>query len=225
MTRDDPEPPDGRSDRDLVPRLAEDTPTMGSLLGDLYRGEVNRMTVWRSRLDQTTRWAVIVVAAILTWTFSSQDNPHYVLLIGMFAVTAFLLIEAHRYREYDIWRMRVQLLQKHVFVGVLSPQSSREADWQARLSESLSAPRFRVSFTYAVGHRLRRMYLALLSILSVAWVTRITAFRPNEPWRETAAVAGIGGEVVVTLVGLFYVAILVVTLWSVRGGGVREFRD
>lgn len=54
-----------------------------SALAHLYRGEVHRMKLWRERLDSTTNWAVIVVTAILTWAFSSPDNPHYLLLLGV----------------------------------------------------------------------------------------------------------------------------------------------
>lgn len=87
-----------------------------------------------------------VMAAIPTWTFSSLDDPHYVLLIGMFGVTAFLFVEARRYRECDIWRIRVRLLQKHVFVGVVWPETLRDTDRQSNSSESLSAPRLRCRF-------------------------------------------------------------------------------
>jgi uncharacterized membrane protein len=225
MSEDGANSPSGHPNQDLASQLAENTTTRGALIGDFYRAEVTRMVAWRSRLDQTTRWAVIVVAAILTWTFSSLDNPHYVLLIGMFGVTAFLFVEAHRYREYDIWRMRVRLLQKHVFVGVLSPETLRDTDWQSNLSESLSAPAFTMPFRDAVRHRLRRVYLPLLLLLLIAWLARITVFHPDETWRQTAAIPGLDGVKVVVFVVLFYVTVVGVALWSVRDVEVREFQE
>lgn len=225
MSEDGVNSPSDSTHQDLVSQLAEDTATRGALIGDFYRAEVTRMVEWRSRLDQTTRWAVIIVAAILTWTFSSLDNPHYVLLIGMFGVTAFLFIEAHRYREYDIWRWRVRLLQKHVFIGVLSPERLRNTNWQSTLSESLSTPAFTLSLQNAVSHRLRRVYLPLLLILLVVWLARITVFHPGEAWRQTAAVPGLDGVIVVMLVVLFYVAIVGAALWSVQEGDVLEFQE
>ena len=36
-----------------------------------YRGEVQRSNVWRTRLDTTTYWAVLLVSVSLTFTFSS----------------------------------------------------------------------------------------------------------------------------------------------------------
>lgn len=60
------------------------------------------MTAWRSWLDQPTNWAVVLVGAILTGAVSSSDNPHYVILVGIVGVSALLVMEANRDREYDI---------------------------------------------------------------------------------------------------------------------------
>jgi len=83
---------------------------LSSVMAHAYRGELGRVDTWRQRLDQTTTWAVTVMAAILTWAFSSSDNPHYILLIGIVVVTVFLGIEARRYWDYDVFRARVRML-------------------------------------------------------------------------------------------------------------------
>jgi uncharacterized membrane protein len=41
-------------------------------LSHLYRGEVYRSTVWRTRLDTTTNWAVVTTGLALSMTFSSE---------------------------------------------------------------------------------------------------------------------------------------------------------
>jgi len=120
------------------------------------------MATWRGRLDQTTNWAVVVVGAILTWAFSSADNPHYVILIGVFGVTAFLAMEATRYREYDIWRNRVRVLQRGLYAQMYAPDPSDDAGWQAKLGNELRDPEFEMSYREALTHRLRRSYVALL---------------------------------------------------------------
>ena len=108
---DDPERHPGAGQDSTGAQIAEELASFTSLVGELYRGEVDRTTTWRARLDQTTNWAVVFVAAILTWAFSSPDHPHFVILIGVFGVSAFLVMEATRYREYDVWRGRVRTLQ------------------------------------------------------------------------------------------------------------------
>ncbi|MDY7080581.1 MAG: DUF2270 domain-containing protein, partial [Chloroflexota bacterium] len=67
-----------------------------------YRGEVTRANTWRTRLDATTNWAVITVAAALTFVFGAPHNPHFVLLLVLLLVLTFLHIEARRYRYYAL---------------------------------------------------------------------------------------------------------------------------
>ena len=70
-------------------------------LSHLYRGELYRSTVWRTRLDATTNWAVLTTGIALSLTFSSRSaSPLPLVLVGLL-VTTFLFIEARRYRFFD----------------------------------------------------------------------------------------------------------------------------
>ena len=40
-------------------------------LAHLYRGEVYRSTIWRTRLDTTTNWSVVTLGVALSITFAS----------------------------------------------------------------------------------------------------------------------------------------------------------
>jgi len=210
----------------MAARISEDPELFTQLTTGLYRGETDRMTSWRTRLDQTTNWAVVLVAAILTWAFSSPDNPHYVILIGVFGATGFLLMEAHRYREYDAWRNRVRTLQATVFADALSSTTSPgERDWRVRLSEKLRTPELEVSAVQAVIHRLRRSYFWLLLVLLLAWITRITVFETGETWRETASIYVLPGEVVAGTVVVFYAVVAGVVLVSAFEDRTQEFHQ
>ena len=59
-----------------------------------YRGEVQRSNTWRNRLDTTTNWAVITAGATLSFVFSSNANPHFVIPINSILVAIFLSIIA-----------------------------------------------------------------------------------------------------------------------------------
>lgn len=225
MSGNDRDPPEEPERRGFVEGLLGDSSSVSNLNGHFYRGEIDRTTAWRARLDRTTNWAVIVVAAILTWAFSGASNPHYVILIGMLAVTAFLLIETHRYREYDVWRRRVRLLQEHVFADLYARGPRRSDGWREDLSESIRNPRFTIPFVRAFAHRLRRIYFALLLILLAAWAARITVFVPEETWTETAAIPGVPGEVVAACVGLLYLGFGGLAAWFGRGYPVQEFEE
>lgn len=192
-----------------------------SAMAHLYRGEIHRMKFWRERLDRTTNWAVIVIAALLTWAFSSPANPHYIILIGVAMLSVFLIIEARRYRGYDIWRTRVRTIQENVWAYGLNPESGLvNTGWREQLSDDYRQPTMKITTEEAIAHRLRRIYLPLFAVLLVAWIVRITAFS-SDPWIGAAAVGLIPGIVVVSVVAVFYVGAVVVAgrprTWHAKG--------
>ncbi len=69
-----------------------------SAIVHLYRGELHRATSWRIRLDNTTNWAVLTTAALLTFSFGEGGHSHWILLIGTCLITVFLAFEARRLR-------------------------------------------------------------------------------------------------------------------------------
>jgi len=182
-----------------------------SALAHLYRGEVHRMKFWRERLDRTTNWAVLLLAAVLTWAFSNPSNPHYVLLLGNLAVGLFLVIEARRYRAYDAWRSRVRTLQRNVFAVGLDPRREPTPGWREQLAVDYHQPALRISAEEALAHRLRRVYLPLFAIVSGAWVLRVTAFGPDG-WPGSAAVGPVPGVAVTAAVGVGMAVATVVAL-------------
>src|SRR6185503_5118046 len=78
---------------------------MGAI-AHLYRGEVYRSTIWRTRLDNTTNWAIVTMGIALSTTFSSPEaSPLPLLLVGLL-IAVFLGMEARRYRYFNVWRAR-----------------------------------------------------------------------------------------------------------------------
>lgn len=211
---------------ELGHEIEQDISNMSSVLGDAYRGELDRETTWRSRLDQTTTWGVTIVAAILTWAFSSPDNPHYVILVAISIVLMFLLIEARRYRDYDVYRSRVRLFQQNLLADALDPSRGVEREnWRIELSDDYRRPTLKISILEAVANRLRRIYLALLIVLLVAWLFRVTAFTPRAEWIAAASIANASGIAVISLLAVFYVAVLVLAFWPRDREAMGEFRD
>jgi len=212
--RDDIDPT-APEQREIGREMVDENTGLGSVMAHFYRGEMSRVTTWRQRLDETTKWTVTVMAAILTWAFSNTDNPHYLLLIAIGAVATFLGIEARRYQHYDVYRTRVRILQENLFANALDPTHEVEDhDWRVALSEDFRTPTTKISFREALSNRLRRVYLALLCVLLVAWLFRITAFTPGEQtWLDAAGIAYIPGVVVVGALCVFYGLMIVITIW------------
>jgi uncharacterized membrane protein len=89
-----------------------DTAAIGAL-AHLYRGEIYRSTIWRTRLDNTTNWAVVILGIALSVTFSSQEaSPLPLLLAGILSIV-FLIFEARRYRYFNVWRARARWLERN----------------------------------------------------------------------------------------------------------------
>ena len=205
-------------------RAADDMTAFSSLIVQFYRGEMERMTVWRTRLDQTTNWAVVTMTAVLTWAFSNPSRPHYLLLVGIAAVSAFLLIEARRFQKYDAWRLRVRMLQEDLFANVYEPSGAEHDDWREQLSNDLCNPVLKMSFQQALTHRLRRIYSVLLLILLGTWIVRIALFESNAVWYQAASIAGVPGLIILAVVCGYYLLLVWLALRSVpwwQGG--REF--
>jgi uncharacterized membrane protein len=139
-----------------------------------YRGEVQRSNTWRNRLDTTTNWAVITAGATLSFVFSSPNNPHFVIPINSILVAIFLLMEARRYRYYEIWSSRVRILETGYFAHILMPEN-RPADeaWAEHLAADLTTPHFTITEWEAVGRRLRRNYLWIFALLALSWNLKV----------------------------------------------------
>lgn len=218
----DPEAPD---QREIGREMVDQSTGLGSVMAHFYRGEMDRETTWRQRLDQTTNWAVTLLAAILAYAFSSADR-HIILLIGMVMTVLFLGVEARRYRDYDVYRSRIRLVQENLFANALDPSAGVEhRDWRTQLSDDLRNPALKITIHEALAHRLRRIYLVLLLVLLLAWLFQITVFTSGQTWRETAAIATIPGTAVVGVVVLLYVALLGVAFWPQERQAKGEFDE
>lgn len=223
------DPPDGpRSGQrvgahDIGHGLLEDEMGPSSALAHLYRGEIHRMKFWRERLDTTSRWAIMLMVAILTWTFAAPSNPHYLLLFAAVELLLFAGLEAHRFRGYDVWRSRVRELQKHVFAPGLDPDGDPPGDeWRERLADHYREPEVSIPIEEAYAHRLRRVYLPQIGIVFAAWAVRITVYGPNPEWPASAAIGAIPGTVITAIVALVAACILVVAFRPRRWNAARE---
>ena len=143
-------------------------------LAHLYRGEVYRSTVWRTRLDTTTNWAVVTLGVALSITYSSPDaSPLPLVLVGVL-ILLFLTLEARRYRFFNVWRARARWIERHFYVPMLMDGDLHtENDWQTTLAEDYRNPQYHVSYMIAVARRVRSNYLWILLIQTVAYMGKL----------------------------------------------------
>jgi uncharacterized membrane protein len=186
-----------------------------------YRGEVQRSNTWRNRLDTTTNWAVLTAGATLSFVFSSPSNPHFVIPINSILVAIFLLMEARRYRYYEIWSSRVRVIETGYFAQLLAPESlpSDEA-WAEHLAADLITPHFTITEWEAVGRRLRRNYLWIFALLALSWNLKVYLHplpaRDFNAFIERATVGVVPGWLVFAVGVVFNAAIAIFAIATVR---------
>jgi len=196
-----------------------DSAELGAL-AHLYRGEVYRSTLWRTRLDQTTNWAIVTTGLALSLTFSGPlASPLPLILVGLL-VMVFLMFEGRRYRYFNVWRARCRLMETDVYGPMLRGEGvTLDGKWNTLLANDYAQPRFHISYARAVGRRLRKNYAYILTVQAVAYYGKL-AIHPVEAssfqqFVERAAIGPIPGLVVV-LAGIVFhagwVAVALVTL-------------
>jgi len=184
---------------------AFDAAEMGAI-AHLYRGEIYRSTIWRTRLDNTTNWSIVTMGIALSTTFSSPEaSPLPLLLVGLL-LAVFLGMEARRYRYFNVWRARARWLETNFYAPIFTGEV-RNDGWQVVLARDYTAPRHHISFIRAAGRRLRRNYVWILAVQVIAYYGKI-AIHPTPAatlmeFADRAAVGPIPGWAVL-IVGVVY---------------------
>jgi uncharacterized membrane protein len=196
-------------DRSAEGTAAEfDAAELGAI-AHLYRGEVYRSTIWRSRLDQTTNWAVVTTGLALSISFSSTEASALPLILVGLLVVVFLMFEARRYRYFNVWRARCRLIETDIYAPLLRGRGVRmDGRWNTLLSDDYLRPSFHIGYTRAVGRRLRKNYGWILLIQAVAYYGKLVihpvAIDSVDELFRRAAIGPIPGEVVVAAGVLFH---------------------
>src|SRR3981189_2726735 len=164
--------------RETPPRRPFDSAEIGPL-AHLWRGEVYRSTVWRVRFDTTTNWAVVTTGIAFSASFSAANaSPLPLALVGLLVVF-FLLIEARRYRYFNIWRLRARVLETNFFAPMLRGDPMlTDAGWMQHLAHDYHNPGHRISYMSAVGRRVRRNYGWIFAIQALAYYGKLAIHPP-----------------------------------------------
>ena len=143
-------------------------------LAHLYRGEVYRSTIWRTRLDNTTNWAVVALGIAVSATFSSPEaSPLPLVLVGILIIV-FMVFEARRYRYFNVWRARARWMETYFYAPMLRGEGvTGGSGWPLILANDYCEPRYHISLSRAIGRRLRRNYIWILGIQALAYAGKI----------------------------------------------------
>jgi uncharacterized membrane protein len=136
-----------------------------------------------------------------------------VLLFAMLLIYGLLLIEARRYRFYDVYRARVRRLESEYFAEMFAGTAGARVTLAA-FSEELRRPRFSITLLQAMSRRLRRNYFWIFLVVLLAWLVKTTSHISDGHTRlvhtvseflDNTAIAGIPGIAVIAGVVALYV--------------------
>ncbi len=190
-------------------------------LAHLYRGEIYRSTTWRTRLDNTTNWAVVTTGIAFSITFSGQNaSPLPLVLVGLLVIV-FLVFEARRYRYFNVWRARARHLETELYVPMLLGKDyQRNGDWNIILANDYNDPKHHISLLRAIGRRLRRSYAWLLAIQAIAYYGKLIihplpVIHLNEIFAR-AAIGPVHGSIVIALHLLFHLSWIAIAIGTLH---------
>jgi uncharacterized membrane protein len=207
----------------VTPPMPTTTSEYVTALAHYHRAEIARMAGWRDRIDRTTNWAITGGGAMLSVSLSTPSSHHGVLLFTMLLVLLFLIIEARRYRFFDVYRARVRLVERNYFAPMFAGEKPNDQEWTKMLVSSLKSPKFLISLRSAMSRRLKRNYLWIFLMILLAWVLKISTPKLQDAgviresvWSmpemvNNANLGFVPGWLVIGAIVSFYVWILSVT--------------
>ena len=207
-----------------------------------YRAEMQRATDWRIRLDTTTNWSIISVMGLVSYTMAESERSQIVLVVGMLLVFMFLVIEARRFRFFDVWRSRVRMLEQNFIGPVLRRnQVSPVPDWGNKVAADLLRPRYKLGWHQALCIRLTKNYWPMFALLLACWIIKLEYlyFEAERPtvgeflWKRSALgdMPIWGSIVIVTALYVYLAGVMLMARTSTSSESeywkehLREIRD
>jgi uncharacterized membrane protein len=198
-------------------------------IAHLYRAEVYRSTTWRTRLDTSTNWAVVTLGIALSIAFASPGaSPLPLVLVGVLIIF-FLMLEARRYRHFNVWRARTRWMETRFYAPLLDGKELHlDTDWHDVLANDYVAPKFHVTLLEAVGRRIRSNYLWILLIQTLAYVGKLMVHPypvlDVHTFVLRADIGPVPGEMVLAIGASYVVCWTGIALWSLRHDRLRRMK-
>lgn len=186
-------------------------------LAHLYRGEVYRSAIWRTRLDNTTNWAVVTTGIAFSIVFSrAETSPLPLILVGILSVV-FLIFEARRYRFFISSNARAQYIERQLYAPMLRGQETRrDGEWNEVLASDYVMPAYHISITRAIAQRLRKNYSWLFSVQAIAYYGKIsihpTSLTSFDEFFMRSSIGPVSGMMVLSMSVIFHVSWIALVL-------------
>jgi len=148
----------------------------------LYRAEMQRLTVYRTRLDMTTNWCVTTVAGLTVLTLGNSSIAHWFHFMILFFVLIFLILEARRYSFYRVSRFRVRMLEKGFYGRVMTGKGYALDHWDTLMWSSYNHPQVDITLLRSMIVRFRRIYVYILAGILLSWTAKVVSENVDMHW-------------------------------------------
>lgn len=143
-------------------------------IAHLYRAEINRLTIYRQRLDVIFNWYMMILSTVIIYYLGNQNIYHNIIVILFLPNLLFSFIEARRYRYYMLSQYRTRLIEKGFYCDILDIiESQDDTNYKLSLYNSLLKPEYNISFYHAWIIRTRRNYIWLLYLIISVWIIKL----------------------------------------------------
>ncbi|MCQ8186417.1 DUF2270 domain-containing protein [Parvularcula maris] len=185
-------------------------------MAHLYRGEIYRSTIWRTRLDATTNWSVVSLGLALTISYQSSEASALPLFLVALLIGVFLYLEARRYRYFNVWRARARWIEIHFYAPMLRRGQVERSGWMDRLAEDYERPEHHIEFRRALGRRLRRNYLWIFTVQTVALFGKVLGGAGGRMGFESLAIGPFPGWILAAVDAAAYLGLIAFTVYIWR---------
>jgi uncharacterized membrane protein len=190
-------------------------PEFGAM-AHLYRGEIYRSTIWRTRLDATTNWSVVSLGLALTISYQDASASALPLFLVAMLIAVFLYLEARRYRYFNVWRARARWIEIHFYAPMLRRGQVERSGWMDRLAQDYERPEHHIEFRRAIGRRLRRNYLWIFSVQTVALFGKVMGAAGGEAGFHSLDIGPFPGWALAGLNAFGYLGLVAFTFYIHR---------
>ncbi|MFO7791450.1 MAG: DUF2270 domain-containing protein [Candidatus Saliniplasma sp.] len=197
-----------------------------TIVSHMYRGEVQRANVWRQRLDRTTNWAILILSALITWTYTEPSRPHELLLFGVLFISILWFIEGRRFLSFNAYDSRIRVLEKNFIGKTLNPDKDvTSRQWLKTLADDLRRPHYKLPYWKALSHRLRRIYIWLFSVTLLLWLGKL--FMHPFPTGDftimimRSDIGGLPGPLVFSIIVSYYVMLVIIVVTTPQFEGKK----
>jgi len=143
------------------------------VVAHLYRGEMNRLTIYRQRLDSTFNWVVSLLTALIVIYLGNPLIPESTVVILPAPVLIFSFIESRRYMYYMLSHHRVRLLEEGFYARDIFTGNGGFSNPKEQLVASLVSPSYPVSLFRCWMVRMYRNYIWLSYLILLSWSIKI----------------------------------------------------